>query len=34
MSYLDYYARLARKGGFSIAKGIALPFVRREAVRS
>ena len=34
MSYLTYYGRLARQSGFSIAKGIALPFVRREAVRS
>jgi O-methyltransferase len=34
MSYLKYYGRLVRQGGFSIAKGAALPFVRREAVRS
>jgi O-methyltransferase len=34
MSYLSYYGRLARQSGFSIAKGMALPFVRREAVRS
>jgi O-methyltransferase len=33
-SYLRYYGRLARQSGFSIAKGIALPFVRRRAVRS
>jgi O-methyltransferase len=33
-SYLRYYGRLARQSGFSIAKGIALPFVRRQAVRS
>ena len=34
MSYLRYYGRLARQAGFSIAKGVALPFVRHEAVRS
>ena len=34
MSYASYYGRLARQSGYSIAKGIALPFVRREAVRS
>lgn len=34
MSYVKYYGRLARKASFSIAKGVALPFVRREAVRS
>jgi O-methyltransferase len=34
MSYLRYYGRLARQSGFSIAKGLALPLVRREAVRS
>jgi O-methyltransferase len=33
-SYLRYYGRLARQSGFSIAKGLALPLVRREAVRS
>jgi O-methyltransferase len=33
-SYLRYYGRLARQSSFSIAKGIALPFVRRQAVRS
>ena len=33
-SYLRYYGRLARQSAFSIAKGAALPFVRREAVRS
>jgi O-methyltransferase len=33
-SYFGYYGRLARQSGFSIAKGLALPFVRREAVRS
>src|SRR5262245_61020335 len=30
----SYYARLVRQSGYSIAKGLALPFVRREAVRS
>jgi O-methyltransferase len=34
LSYIRYYGRLARQAGFSIAKGVALPFVRREAVRS
>ena len=34
MGWLRYYGRLARQGGFSIAKGIALPLVRREAVVS
>jgi O-methyltransferase len=34
MSYVKYYGRLARKASFSIAKGVALPFVRREAMRS
>ena len=34
MSLLRYYGRLARQSGFSIAKGVALPFVRGEAVRS
>lgn len=34
MSYGTYYARLARQSAYSIAKGVALPFVRREAVRS
>jgi O-methyltransferase len=33
-SYLRYYSRLARQSGFSIAKGLALPLVRRQAVRS
>ena len=33
-SYLRYYGRLARQSSFSIAKGIALPFLRRQAVRS
>jgi O-methyltransferase len=33
-SYLRYYGRLARQSGYSIAKGLALPLVRREAVRS
>lgn len=34
VSYLRYYGRLARQSSFSIAKGLALPFVRRQAVRS
>src|SRR3954451_23323349 len=34
MSYASYYGRLLRGSGFSLAKGIALPLVRREAVRS
>jgi O-methyltransferase len=34
MSLLRYYGRLARQSAFSIAKGVALPFVRGEAVRS
>lgn len=33
-SYLHYYGRLARRSGYAIAKGLALPVVRREAVRS
>jgi O-methyltransferase len=31
---MRYYGRLARQSGMSIAKGVALPFVRGEAVRS
>jgi O-methyltransferase len=34
MSYARYYERLVRQSGHSIAKGVALPFVRREAVHS
>lgn len=34
MSYAKYYGRLLRESGYSVAKGVALPFVRREAVRS
>jgi O-methyltransferase len=34
VSYIRYYGRLARQAGFSVAKGVALPFVRRAAVRS
>jgi O-methyltransferase len=34
MSLSRYYTRLLRESGRSIAKGIGLPFVRREAVRS
>jgi len=33
-SYLRYYGRLARQSTFSIAKGVALPFARNQAVRS
>lgn len=33
-SYAQYYARLVRQSAMSIAKGVALPFVRGEAVRS
>jgi O-methyltransferase len=32
--YGRYYGRLIKKSGFSVAKGIALPLVRGEAVRS
>jgi O-methyltransferase len=32
--YARYYGGLVRRGGFSFAKGAALPFVRPEAVRS
>lgn len=32
--YARYYGELLRKGGFSLAKGLALPLVRRQAVRS
>jgi O-methyltransferase len=34
ISYTKYYGQLIRQGGFSLAKGLALPLVRREAVRS
>jgi O-methyltransferase len=34
MGYARYYGRLLRSSGFSVAKGVALPLVRREAVRS
>jgi O-methyltransferase len=34
VSYASYYGRLLRDGGFSLAKGVALPLVRRQAVRS
>jgi len=34
MSYAKYYGRLLRNSGFSVAKGVAMPFVRREAVSS
>ncbi|MBV9336569.1 MAG: class I SAM-dependent methyltransferase [Solirubrobacterales bacterium] len=32
--YARYYGGLIRRGGFSLAKGFALPLVRAEAVRS
>jgi O-methyltransferase len=32
--YARYYGGLLRRSGFSVAKGLALPFVRRKAVRS
>jgi O-methyltransferase len=32
--YARYYGGLLRRSGFSLAKGLALPFVRGEAVRS
>lgn len=32
--YARYYGRLLGRSGFSIAKGVALPFARAEAVRS
>jgi O-methyltransferase len=32
MSYSGYYLRIAREAGYSVAKGLALPLVRREAV--
>lgn len=31
---LRYYTELARDSGYSVAKGLALPLVRHEAVRS
>jgi O-methyltransferase len=34
VSMLRYYTDLARDSGYSVAKGLALPLVRREAVRS
>ncbi len=33
-SYATYYSRLLGNSAFSLAKGLALPLVRREAVRS
>lgn len=33
-SYVKYYGRLARQSAHSIAKGLALPLVRSEAMRS
>jgi O-methyltransferase len=32
MNYGRYYGRIAREAGYSVAKGLALPLVRREAV--
>jgi len=34
MGYARYFASLARGAGYSVAKGLALPAVRREAVQS
>lgn len=34
MSYAKYYGQLLRRSSYSLAKGVALPLVRREAVRS
>jgi O-methyltransferase len=34
VSYLRYYGRLARQASYSIAKGVALPIFRHEAMRS
>lgn len=34
VSLTRYYARLFRQAGYSVAKGLALPFVRRDAVKS
>ena len=34
MSYARYYGRLARQAGYSIAKGVALPIFRHQAMRS
>jgi O-methyltransferase len=34
VSYAGYYGRLARQAGYSIAKGVALPFFRHQAMRS
>lgn len=34
VSYAKYYGRLLRESGYSVAKGAALPFMRRKAVRS
>jgi O-methyltransferase len=34
VSYIGYYGRLARQAGYSIAKGVALPFFRHAAMRS
>src|SRR3954452_4358622 len=34
MPRTEYYSRLARGSAYSVAKGLALPFVRRDAVRS
>ena len=34
VSYPSYFGRLLRQSGYSLAKGVALPFVRGQAVRS
>jgi O-methyltransferase len=34
VSYLRYYGRLARQASYSVAKGVALPFFRHEAMRT
>jgi O-methyltransferase len=34
VSYARYYGRLVSRAGYSLAKGFALPLVRRQAVRS
>lgn len=34
MSYLKYYGTLAKQSAYSIAKGVAMPFMRNEAVKT
>lgn len=34
MSYIGYYARLVRQASLSVARGVALPFLRHDAMRS